>query len=386
MTAMRTRPFPRPRAACHGEPMNDVQKLVQETIDRLVESGDERGLQVSVYRHGEQIVDAVAGLADPVAGRTVTPGTPFYCFSVVKAATSTIVHMLVERGLFGYDTPVAQLWPEFGAHGKERVTVRQVLNHTAGVPGVPQDTTLADLCDWDTMCAAVADAHPWWEPGTKIGYHAITFGYILGEVVRLTTGKRISQVLREEVAEPLGVADELYFGMPASEHHRLARLEDLPGTSEQMTMLPPDLPMFRAAPAALFPTAEWDRRPDILSADIPAGGKATARAAARLYAALLGEVDGVRLLSPESLRLAAETSATGVDEVFGFPTTWGLGFSVGMPGFAAPTLFGVGGVGGSYAGGDVGSGVAFAITKNRLRPDFDSTGAVLRVVLEATAG
>ncbi|MEU0487187.1 serine hydrolase domain-containing protein, partial [Streptosporangium sp. NPDC006013] len=145
--------------------MNDMQKRVQEAADRLVESGTERGLQVAVYRHGELVVDVVAGVADPATGRPVTPDTPFYSASTGKGVTSTVVHVLVERGVLGYDTPIVELWPEFGAHGKERATVRHALTHSTGVPGVPAGTTPEDLCDWDGMCAAIADAKPWWEPG-----------------------------------------------------------------------------------------------------------------------------------------------------------------------------------------------------------------------------
>jgi CubicO group peptidase (beta-lactamase class C family) len=360
--------------------MDDLQGQVQEAIDRLVESGTERGVQVAVYRDGEQMVDAVAGLADPASGRPVDAGTVFYNYSIVKGATATIAHILAERGLFGYDTPVAELWPEFAAHGKQAVTVRQVLNHTAGVPGIPLSTTVEDLCDWDKMCAAIADAELWWEPGTKVGYHAYTFGYIVGEVVRRATGKPISQVLAEEVAGPLGVAGELWFGMPASEQHRLARLEDEPGAAEaaaqMMASLPPDLPMFRSAPPELFPGAEFGNRPDILAADIPAGGKTSARAIARMYAALLGEVDGVRLLTPERLAEATTVSSSGPDEVFGQPTTWGLGYGIGGPGADprdAPTVFGLGGVGGSFACGDTASGLAWAVTKNRVSNDFNTS-------------
>jgi CubicO group peptidase (beta-lactamase class C family) len=357
--------------------VSNVQQQVQQAIDRLVESGAERGLQVAVYRHGEQVVDAVAGVADADTGRPVDAGTVFYNFSIVKGAAATIVHVLDERGLVGYDTPVAELWPEFAAKGKQAVTVRQVLNHTAGVPGIPLDTTVEDLCDWDTMCAAIADAELWWEPGTRVGYHAYTFGYLVGEVVRRATGKRISQVLREEVGVPLGVADELWFGMPAAEHHRLARLEDEPGAAEMAAQLlasmPPDLPMFRSAPMELFPDAAFGNRPDTLAADIPAGGKTSARAVARMYAALLGEVDGVRLLAPERLAEVTAASSKGQDEVFGMPTTWGLGYGIGGPGGATadtPTVFGVGGTGGSFAGGDTATGVAWAVTKNRVSNDF----------------
>jgi CubicO group peptidase (beta-lactamase class C family) len=354
--------------------VDKLQQQVQQTIDDLVESGTERGVQVAVYRDGEQVVDAVAGVADPASGRPVDAGTVFYNFSVGKGATSTVAHVLVEHGLFGYDTPVAELWPEFAANGKQAVTVRQVLDHTAGVPGIPLDTGVEDLCDWDKMCAAIADAELWWEPGTKVGYHAYTFGYIVGEVVRRATGEPISQVLREEVAGPLGVADELWFGMPASEHHRLARLEDEPGAAEQaaqmLASMPPDLPMFKAGPMETFPNAEFGNRPDTLAADIPAGGKTSARAIARMYAALLGEVDGVRLLPPERLAEVTAVSSSGTDEVFGMPTTWGLGYGLGGPGGDAPTEFGLGGVGGAFACGDTASGVAWAVTKNRVSNDF----------------
>ena len=360
--------------------MDDLQRQVQEAIDRLVESGTERGVQVAVYRDGRQVVDAVAGVADPAGGRPVDAGTVFYNFSVVKGAAATIAHQLAERGLFDYDTPVAELWPEFAAHGKKAVTVRQVLNHTAGVPGIPLDTTIEDLCDWDKMCAAIADAELWWEPGTKVGYHAYTFGYIVGEVVRRATGKPISQLLAEEVAGPLGVAGELWFGMPASEQHRLAPLEEEPGAAEQaaqmMASLPPDLPMFKASPPELFPNAAFGNRPDTLAADIPAGGKTSARAIARMYAALLGEVDGVRLLTPERLAEATAISSSGTDEVFGQPTAWGLGYGIGGPAGdpqGAPTVFGLGGVGGSFACGNTATGVSWAVTKNRISNDFGTS-------------
>ena len=289
-------------------------------------------LQVAVYRDGEQVVDAVAGIADPETGRLVASDTPFYAYSVGKGATSAVAHVLVERGLFGYDTPVVELWPEFGAHGKESATVRHVLTHTVGVPGIPADTTPEDLCDWDKMCAAIADAEPWWEPGTKIAYHAYPFGYIVGEIVRRATGKPISQVLKEDVAGPLGVADELYFGMPESELHRLARLEDEEGSEEFLASMPDDSPFFQLGPRAVTPTAEFGNRKDILMADIPAGGKTSARAVARMYAALMDEVDGVRLVSSERLREISAGTFTGEDQIMGFPTTWALGYSLGRLG------------------------------------------------------
>jgi CubicO group peptidase (beta-lactamase class C family) len=366
--------------------MNDVQQQVQEAIGRLVESGTERGLQVVVYRDGELVVDAVAGVADPTTGRPVTSDTPFYAYTVGKGATATVAHMLVERGLFGYDTKIVELWPEFGAHGKEAATVRHVLTHTVGVPGVPADTTPEDLCDWQKMSAAIADAEPWWEPGTRMAYHAYPFGYIIGEIVRRATGKPISRVLREDVAEPLGVADELFFGVPESELGRLARLEDAAGSAEYLAAMPDDSPFFKLGPRAVTPTADFGNRTDILMADIPAGGKMSARAMARMYAALLGEVDGVRLVSPERLREISAVAFTGVDEIMGFPSTWALGYSISRLGTEAqetPTVFGYGGVGGSYAYADTATGIAFAFTKNRLTPDFAAAERLAEIVTKA---
>jgi CubicO group peptidase (beta-lactamase class C family) len=316
-----------------------------------------------------------------VSGRPVTQGTPFYNFSIVKGATATIAHLLAERGLFAYDTPVAELWPEFAAHGKQGVTIRHVLTQSAGVP---LDTTPEDLCDWDKMCNAIADAELWWEPGAKVGYHAYTFGYIVGEVVRRATGKPISQVLREEVAGPLGVAGELYFGMPESEHHWLARLEDAEMPADMVRPeMPPDLPMFNAAPMALMPNAQLGNRTDILAADIPAGGKISARAIARLYAALLGPVHGVRLLSPERLKQVSAVATSGTDEVFGRPSSWTLGYSTGTSG--RDTAFGWGGAGGSLGYADTATGLAFALTKNRLTFDFNTAIQVSQIVTELGA-
>src|SRR6266850_794184 len=229
--------------------MSQVQKQVQQAIDELVDSGAERGVQLAAYKRGELVVDAVAGIADPATGRPVMQDTPFYNFSIVKGAAATLAHMLVDRGAFGYDTPLVEMWPEFGAHGKEKVTVRHVLSHSAGVPAIPMSTTLEDLCDWDKMCAAIAGSELWWEPGTQVGYHAYTFGYLVGEVIRRATGKAISQVLLQEVSGPLGVGKEIYFGMPKSEHHRLAVLEDAetePAAMAAMAAMPQDLHMFKA--------------------------------------------------------------------------------------------------------------------------------------------
>jgi CubicO group peptidase (beta-lactamase class C family) len=367
---------------------DDLQQQVQAAIDELVESGTERGLQVAVYRNGEQAVDAVAGIADPTTGRPVASDTPIFSYSVGKGVAATVVHVLAERGVIDYDMRIVELWPEFGAHGKERATVRHALSQTAGVPGLPAGLTVEDMCDWDKMCAIIADAEPWWEPGTKIGYHAVTWGYIVGEIVRRATGKPISQVLREEVAGPLGVADELFFAVPASEQDRLARLEDAEGSAGMMAALPADSPAHKIGPPECT-TAAYGNRADVRSANIPAGGTVTARAMARMYAALLGEVDGVRLISPERLRQVSAVAMSGLDQVFGFPTAWGLGYSIEQSksdGQDSQSVFGVGGVGGSNAYADTAAGVTFALTKNRLSPSFDTAQRVAGIVTNAVAG
>lgn len=368
--------------------MNDIQKQIQTAIDELAESGEERGLQTAVYHRGEEIVDAVAGVADPETGRPVASDTVFYAYSSGKGATATVAHILVEKGLFDYDTKIAELWPEFGTKGKENATVRHALTHTVGVPGIPADTTPEDLCDWEKMCASIADAEPWWEPGEKTAYHAYPFGYIIGEVVRRATGKKISEVLRDGISEPLGVSDELYFGMPGSEHHRLARLEDAEGSAEFLASMPDDSPFFKLGPRAVTPTAEFGNRADILAADIPAGGKMSARAVARMYAALMDEVDGVRLVSPETLREVSAPAFRGVDEIMGNPVTWALGYPIGGirgPAEEHPSVFGIGGVGGSFAYADTATGVSFALMKNRLTPDFSAAEKVAGIVAETFA-
>ncbi len=336
--------------------MSDLQQQVQDALDELVESGAERGLQVAVYRDGEELVDAVAGT--DAAGRTITNRNPVHAMSTGKGVAATVVHVLAERGALSYDTRIAELWPEFGAHGKDRVTLRDLLVHTVGVPYLPPGTTTELMCNWDAMCTALAAASPEWEPGTQTGYHAQTWGFLTGEVIRRATGRRISEVLRDEVAGPLGVADDLYFGVPSSELGRVSRVEQTPGYDEVLSFFPSPVP----------PTAEYCNRTDVLSSDIPAGGVMTARAVARMYAALLAPVDGVRLVGDDRLREISAVSYEGQDVIAGFPTRWALGYGIGRPGIdpVPPTVFGMPGAGGSAAYADTATGVAFAITTTRL--------------------
>ncbi|WP_433042451.1 serine hydrolase domain-containing protein [Dactylosporangium sp. CS-033363] len=364
-----------------------VQQRVQEALDDLVGSGAEVGVQVAVYHKGEQVVDAVAGAADPDTGAQVAPETLFYTSSVAKGVASTVLHVLAERGAIGYDTRIAEVWPEFAAHGKEKATVRHALTHSAGVPGLPGDLTPEDLTDWQKMTGIIADEKPWWEPGTATGYHAISYGYIIGEIVRRVTGKPISEVLHEEVATPLGVADELFFGAPKAALKHVAKSVEPPYAAQMRAGMPAEFPLFKAAPPAVLPTAEFANRTDILTSDIPAGGVMSARAVAKMYAALLGEVDGVRLVSKARLDEITTVAQTGQDQIMGFPASRGLGYDIGFMGpLNSPTLFGMAGTAGTAGYADKGSGMTIAVGKNNVTfGQFDTFNRIGEIVQKTLA-
>lgn len=344
----------------------DARERIRRTIDSMVASGGEVGLQVAVVHRGRTVVDAVSGPADRARGTAVSPGTLFYAASTAKGVASTVAHVLVERGELDDDLRLADVWPEFGAHGKGHVTLRHVLMHTAGVPAPPYDTTVEDLCDWDHMCAVLAAARPWWPPGTRFGYHAQTFGFLVGETVRRATGRTLSWWLREAVTGPLGVDDEVHFGVPEALLGRVARQEPPPGEPPEGPA--PGTPADRAIPPGIRPDADFANRRDVLTSDIPSGGTVTARGVARVYAALLGDIAGIDLVSPARRRAMAAPAFEGRDEVMGVPSTWAFGFSPFRPGgvLSRPgSTFGMVGANGSAAYADIDSGVAVAVMRNR---------------------
>lgn len=362
----------------------DGQALAQKAIDDLVATGKETGVQVAAYVDGEPVVNACAGLADPATGRTVDERTLFNSWSTGKGSASTVVHVLAERGLLDYDAPVAEYWPDFAAHGKGRVTLAHVLTHSAGVPQAPAGVTLRDLGDWATMCARIAELRPLWEPGTATGYHALTYGYILGEVVRRVTGRPIREVLRDEVTGPLGVDGDLFFGVPEPELARVARLED--GTwASALKARPADSLFFQAAPYAIQATAANGNRADHLTTDVPSAGTMTAFALARMYAALVGEVDGIRLISPARTATVSTVVTTGTDRVLGAPIPKGLGYFLGLPEMGTRIgAFGCKGSGGGIAFADPGSRFSFAFTHNRMTaPPADNAGRIAGLIRRA---
>jgi CubicO group peptidase (beta-lactamase class C family) len=361
----------------------DPQAGVQTTIDRLVREGAEVGLQVAVVRHGRVVVDAVAGRRDAHQGNLVTPDTLFFAASTAKGVASAVAHVLVERGVLDYEMRVADVWPEFGVQGKDQVTLRQVLVHTAGVPAPPYDTTIEDLCDWNHMCDVLAKAKPWWVPGSRFGYHAQTFGFLLGEVVRRASDRPMSGWLRDALTSPLGIEDQVYFGVPAAQLGRVAfqhRATEPP---------PPPAPgsaADRAMPPGIRLDADLVNRPDLLTAEIISTGTMTALGAARLYGALLGDVAGVGLVSPARRADMAALTYEGLDAVMDVPTTWAFGFSPYRPGGVRSrpgSTFGMVGANGSAAYADIDSGVAVAVMRNRFSPDLAAASEIDRIVAEA---
>lgn len=300
--------------------MNSAQEHFQALLDDLVRRKVERGLQLAVYHEGRLIVNAAAGVADPHSGRPVGTDTLFPVFSVSKGFTATVIHHLVERGQLAYDQPVCEVWPEFGAHGKEAISLRHLLSHTAGMQYVPAGMGFVDLCDWPTMCAALAAQRPAWKPGSCGEYHAMTYGWLLGEVAQRASGKSFAELLEEIVKRPLGVRD-LYMGLPEAEEPRVATVEEAPAKPA----VPGD-PFKQMVPRWAMPLADSANRKDFHRACLPGFGAITnAESIARHYAALLpGGLNGVELLPSE--RVMAAIQPQGTKDAQGEPCRWLLGY------------------------------------------------------------
>ncbi|MGD9891899.1 MAG: serine hydrolase domain-containing protein [Dehalococcoidia bacterium] len=367
--------------------MADPQQQVQTLLNELTESGGERGLQVVAYVGGECVVDAWSGSADPDSGRVVDGDTLFTVFSVGKGIAATAVHILAARGLLDYDEPVCRYWPEFRVNGKAAITVRQVLTHTAGIPQLPDGVTIADVCEWDRICAAIAQLEPLWQPGTRMGYHATTWGFLVSELIHRADGRPFQQVVADEICRPLDIRT-LFFGIPEATESCVAQLEAVEPSAAATSLAPDSLLPRVMGPVPRTP-AIWNR-PDIRRACIPAaGGIMNARAIARHYAALIDTVNGIRLLSPDRLRAATALQMEGNDVVLGRPATRALGYGLGGPlaGMGnRRTAFGHAGTGGAIGFADPEYHFAFALTKNHLvtsSPGEGSAVAVARVVRNA---
>lgn len=338
-----------------------MQKQIQTLLNNLVADGRERGMQVAAYVDGRLAVNAWAGVADASSGRLVDEGTLFPVYSTGKGMTATLIHQIVERGLISYETPIAEVWPEFGTHGKDRITLRQALNHSSGIPQMPAGLSHAELCDWDTMCRKIAELEPLWTPGTRMEYHAMTFGWILGEVARRVDGRPFAKLLEEEICRPLGIKT-MFAGIPDEVESLVAMLEESGAKPPLDDGKPQSVPVF------IRPLGAWMNRPDARRACIPASnGIMNALAIARHYAALLpGGVDGIELLPPERVRLATVMQKPEHPANEDYPKDSGLGYHIGGNGayYGNASAFGHGGYGGSDGFADPELRLAVGWTRN----------------------
>lgn len=356
--------------------MTRANRIVQAAIDDAIAQGKEIGVQVAAYHRGRPVIDAWGGLADETTGRRVDASTLFHVFSVTKAVAATAIHVLAERGRIEYDAPVVRYWPEYGVNGKAVTTVRHALTHRACVPQMPQGVTPERMCDWEWMTAEIAKLTPLAEPGTKTLYLSMTFGWILGELVRRADLKHrsLGRYVNEEIAAPLGIED-LWIGLPDAHTARVAKLTDamtpIPGE-----YLPPLFLSSMPAPVALVPPVF--QRPDVMRAEVAGvGGIFTARSEARFWAMLAngGELDGVRLLSRErvaSFSVPRERSDEPDPVMFGIPLPissggfWLGGDNPPVASAKSPRALCHPGQGGSIGWADPDENLAVAICHNKM--------------------
>jgi CubicO group peptidase (beta-lactamase class C family) len=358
----------------------NANSIVQGAVNAAIREGEEIGLQVAAYVDGELVADVWGGLADETTGRKVDGDTLFPVFSVTKAITATALHIQAERGLVDYDTPIAHYWPEFGAHGKDKGTVRDALTHRIGIPQMPEGVTPELMCDWEWMVQRLADTKPLFAPGSKSAYLAYTFGWIIGEIVRRTDAKKrpFGTFVQEEICAPLGI-DSLWLGIPDEVEPRVAKLTNLPRPTPGALGLPAESLLPLAIPPQVGVTQKVFGRADVRRACIPgAGGIMNARSAARFFSMLAngGELNGARLLSQERLRSFSVPRARG-DEFD--PVVWRVlnlgvgGFHLGGESPPAPPVVGRNphiichpGAGGSIGWADPDARLAVAICHNRM--------------------
>ncbi len=385
-----------------------VREAFQANFDR----GLEVGAAFSAYHRGESVVDLWGGVADTRTGRTWDEDTLVLVYSTTKGATAMCANRLAQQGLIDVEAPVATYWPEFAQAGKEHVTVADLLSHRAGLAWTDGSLSLEEALAWDPVIEALERQAPSWPPGSAHGYHATTYGWLVGEVVRRVSGRSLGTYLREEIGGPLGA--EFFVGLPGSEEPRVARLVSfleslesggslhdlgsagggpadagLSGLGEDVaSYLAPDGPLSKAlaAPGGAFsdPTI-WDD-PRLHAAEIPAAnGICDARSLARLYGACVGDVIGssgekFRILSAEQLDVALRQQTEGPDKVLlGLDLQWGLGFMlnrgmVAASGLGGPRSFGHFGMGGSagWADPDLELGMGYVMNKMEIGTTGDT--------------
>lgn len=367
----------------------DFGKVAETLIKMLPQSknpGYAGGASLCVYHQGEKVVDIWGGTKDR-EGNPWTEDTIVFSASTTKGVTSTLMHILVDKGLADYDDPIAKHWPEFGQNGKEHITIRQAMNHQAGLYNIGDyDLAGDDILDWDKAVAEIAKAAPAHEPGTHSAYHGLTYGHLIGAIIENITQKPFQEVLQQELTEPLGL-DGLFIGVPDSEIDRLAKLITLDGrlglALRRHHKLPPALRKalhfittllgldFSHFGRALGPEFIHDVNVNDrahMQAVIPAAnGAFTARSLAKMYAAIAngGEIEGTRIMSQERVNYLMRRQVRSRDKVLIIPMGWRLGYhQIFTVGPKTPRAFGHFGFGGSGAWCDPSRNLAMAMTLN----------------------
>lgn len=344
------------------------------------------GASLCVYHNGEKVVDIWGGTKDK-DGNPWQQDTVVFSASTTKGVTSTLMHVLVDQGLADYDDPIAKHWPEFAQNGKQHITIRQAMNHQAGLYNIGDyDLGDGDIHDWHTIVRLLAEAKPAHEPGLHSAYHGLTYGHLIGGIIENMTGQPFQQVLKEKLADPLDL-DGLFIGVPDDALSRLAKLITLDGrlglALRRHTTIPPAIRKilhilttlfgadFTHFARALGPEFIHDinvNDPHHMQAVIPGvNGAFTARSLAKMYAALAngGEIDGKRILSPETIARLGRPQVRGRDKVLIIPMGWRLGYHhIFTVGARAPGAFGHFGFGGSGAWCDPKRNLAMAMTLN----------------------
>ena len=355
--------------------------------------GGEIGAGVSVYLDGEPVVDLWGGFADAERTRPWQRDTIVSTASTTKGFTATCAHRLVDEGRLDLDAPFAKYWPEFAQAGKQEIPVRWLLSHRAGLPAIRQELDAEAVLDWNRMVECLAEESPWWEPGTKFGYHALTFGFLVGEVIRRIAGRSVGRYLREEITGPLGV--DFHIGVLEKDDGRVAEMIRIAETEEtsavmQRIMKGGDSLIGRAfGNPALRESAIDPKR--YRRAEIPAAnGHGTAEAVARLYGALSlgGELDGVRVLSREAIDRATTEQSFGEDAVLGIPMRFGLGYMLrhdGLPLGPNDGTFGHLGMGGSIGFADPTARLGFGYVMNKMQGAVAGAARGFKLILETYA-
>ncbi|HEY32209.1 MAG TPA: beta-lactamase family protein [Dehalococcoidia bacterium] len=345
---------------------------VKAALARAFEVEGDVGASFAATIDGEFVVDIWAGYADAARTRPWEKDTIANVWSTTKTMTVLCALILVDRGQLDLDAPVSHYWPEFAQAGKEKILVRHILSHTSGLAGFEATVTAEDLYNWDHIVGLLAAQKPWWEPGTKSGYHSITFGYLVGEVIRRITGKTLGTFFREEVAVPLGA--DFHIGLAAEHDARVAELipPPRPQPGDPSYINPEDRSELARTvanptlPAAVTTQRAWR------AAEIPAvNGHGNARSVARVAAVMAcgGELNGMRLLSMPTIEKIIEEQCYSTDLVLRVPIRWGLGFAlntVEAPIVPNPRAFFWGGAGGSLVVIDLDVRVSFAYAMNKM--------------------